>query len=64
MKDVKEILAKRVNEIQAALEQSKANYSMLLGHLEEAKFMLQSIFKEECEAKDAAPAAPAPEASQ
>lgn len=50
MSQAKEAIEKRIREIEATIQQVIANHSKLLGHLDEAKFMLQTIFKEECEA--------------
>lgn len=47
----KEVIEKRIIEITKAIEETSARHSMLLGHLNEAKFIVESIFKAECEAK-------------
>jgi hypothetical protein len=39
----KELLQARIDEIQKALEQSMAQYHMLLGRLEEARYQMQQI---------------------
>ena len=44
----KDMLVKRIAEIQAAVEQSVTNHHGLLGRLGEAKFMLEQL--EKCEA--------------
>lgn len=45
---MKEVIEKRIIEIETALAQAVANHSLLSGHLAEAKFILQSIFAAEC----------------
>jgi len=57
MSQAKEAIEKRIQEIEATIQQVLANHAKLLGHLDEAKFMLQTIFKNECETA-AAPAEP------
>lgn len=51
MTDAKDVITKRIAEIEAAIQNSLTNHSALVGHLDEAKFLLQTIFKAECEAK-------------
>lgn len=46
---MKEVLVKRIAEIEQAIQQVVANHASLLGHLEEAKYLLQECFKAECE---------------
>lgn len=48
---IKEDLEKRVAEIQAAIDQSAANHNMLLGHVTEAKYLLDKIKAEKSEAE-------------
>lgn len=49
MEDVKGTLEKRIVEIENAIRTMVNNHATLTGHLEEAKFLLQTIFKDECE---------------
>jgi hypothetical protein len=49
----KEVIEERVKKIEEAVQQSAANHSTLLGHLAEAKFLLESILKLETEGKAA-----------
>lgn len=49
--DAKEVIGNRIKEIENAIQNSLTNHSALIGHLDEAKFLLESIFKLEAEAK-------------
>lgn len=48
---MKEQVEKRIQEIEASIHQLVNQHTQLMGHLNEAKFLLQTIFKAECEAK-------------
>ena len=49
----KEVIENRIREIENAIQQSLANHSALVGHLDEAKFLLESILKLEAEGQAA-----------